>query len=348
MASLHQAGPRAACAYATPPPLAPLLADGACTWPTLWRQLQGELRRRGYRRGTRAVYRQVLRGLARTAGVAPAQIARDHVNRHLRRLAVRRRSASWLAANLCVLRTVFDKLGGRDLLANRRGPRRPHRLPVVLNREEAARVLTSAADLREGMMLGLLYGCGLKVGELCALHWGDFDAVAGTVSVAGSEGGASRTLRLPAALGGICAGGAAQFGPGCPVFRGRSPGGALSVRMVERVVRRCAVRAGIVKPVSPMVLRHSYAVHSLEDGGSIREVQVALGHCSLETTLRYLECLRPVGVDSPLDVLYRDATPEVFEEVEQELAEPRPLPVWARAFAGLGRLLRLRTTDPPC
>lgn len=342
---------RAACGYADEPPLAPLLEDPTCSWSVFWDRVQGELRRRGYRRGSRMVYRQVLRGLARTCRV-PAEADRDRVTRHLYCLADRSRSASWLATNLCVLRTVFDKLGGRDLLSDRRSPRRPRRLPVVLNRDETSAVLRAAAGVRDAMLLGLLYGCGLKVGEARALRWGDIDPAAGTLIATRSDHGTRRELRLPAPLRGYFEAGAGQFAPEAWVFPGRSSSRPLSFRMMERIVARCAARAGIGQMVSPMALRHSHAVHALEDGCNLRELQESLGHRSLETTLRYLECLRPTEVTSPLDLLYAGGDPEAAEEVAEEFCEPRRLFV-NLPMAVQGIMVRLkarrqpRAADPP-
>ena len=342
---------RAICTYAAAPPLAGLLEDASCTWPILWDRLQRELHRRGYRRGTRTVYRQVLRGLARACD-RPAAVGPEQLAAHLYGLAGRHRSASWLAANICVLRTVFDTLGGRDWLARRRGPRRPHCLPRLLNRGEAAAVLRAAGGVRDAMLLGLLYGCGLKVGELRALRWGDVDMEAGTLTVLRPDHGTRRVLALPGALRGYFQAGAAQFSSRAWIFPGRSGARPLSIRRIERIVAVCAARAGLEQPVNPMTLRHSHAVHALEDGCNVRALQEALGHRSLETTLRYLEYLLPEGFESPLDRLGADASAEAAEELAEEFGE-RHSPPWHRLARALRRArvswkrLRGRGNDPP-
>ena len=106
------------------------------SWPAFWSEVNSALKGAGYAPGSRRLYRSVLRGLYRSCRCAPGQITRRHLERHLARLTHRHRSASWVAMNLSVLRMVFDRIGGLQLVGARRGPRRARRLPRFVSPDQ--------------------------------------------------------------------------------------------------------------------------------------------------------------------------------------------------------------------
>ncbi len=112
-----------------------------------------------------------------------------------------------------------------------------------------------------------------------------------------------RTVRLPDAILPLVRAARTQCPPDGLVFAGAREGRALSCRWIELLIRTMAERAEILKPVSPRSLRDTYAVHCLEAGANIREVQTALGHRSVRTTLKYTRCMLPPDARSPLDMI---------------------------------------------
>jgi integrase/recombinase XerC len=187
----------------------------------------------------------------------------------------------------------------RDPSAGLAGPRQPPRLPRPLSVDDCAAVVEApAADdlvaLRDRALVELLYGAGLRVGEVVALDVRDLDLLAREVRVLG-KGRKERSVPLPeAARTALAAWLEARRRPGYqaePLFvslAGGQPGRRLGERAVRRVLARRAAAAGVADRVHPHRLRHSYATHLLDMGADLREIQELLGHASLSTTQRYL------------------------------------------------------------
>lgn len=149
--------------------------------------------------------------------------------------------------------------------------------------------------LRDRALTELLYGSGIRVGELVALDVRDLDLRAGEVRVLG-KGGKERVVPLPAlSREALDAWVDARRRPGIlaePLFVSLRPRrDAVPRRLGDRDVRRIlkcrGVSAGIRDRVHPHRMRHSYATHLLDMGADLREIQELLGHASLSTTQKY-------------------------------------------------------------
>lgn len=183
-------------------------------------------------------------------------------------------------------------------------PKVPRTLPTVLAVDEAARLLDTAraaaeaADevtgpsaLRSWVAAELLYGAGIRVGELVSVDVDDVDPRERLVRVLG-KGGKERVVPF-----GVPAARAVEawLSAGRPAFITGASGSALLVgerggrwgqRQVREAVHRLAALAG-VEDVAPHALRHSAATHLLQGGSDLRAVQEVLGHANLATTQRY-------------------------------------------------------------
>ena len=227
-----------------------------------------------------------------------------------------------------MLRTVFDHLAGMSVCASLVTPKRPQHLPHIIGRPDVLRILAAADTPRDQLLLGLLYGCGLKVAEVCALKWADIDTVNGQLRVGTDR--TARSVSIPSRLLPLLARGVAICAATDHVFRGNRAGAHLSPRMAEYVLRKAAKLAGIETPVCCMTLRHSYAVHSLQDGATIREVQYALGLRNIHSAMLYLRCLVPAGAVSPLTTI-EAALPELGPDIPVALPfEPPDLSIGER------------------
>lgn len=167
---------------------------------------------------------------------------------------------------------------GRDKLAER-----------ILSESDVHRMLNLEPDRRNRMILTLLYASGIRVSELCELHWRDLQpsGASGQVTVLG-KGSKTRSIPLPSSVWEHLAATRGDAEAGEPVFRSRKKGAALTPQGVLAVVRQAAKRAGIKGNVSPHWLRHAHASHALDRGAPIHLVQATLGHSSITTTGRYL------------------------------------------------------------
>lgn len=173
-------------------------------------------------------------------------------------------------------------------------PKTGERLPTVLSVEEVNRLLAyappvSIKTLRFKAMLELLYAAGLRVSELVGLPARSVDLAVGYVRVFG-KGGKERLVPINRrAIHAIRA--YLDFLKRVepldgPLFVGR-PGRPLSRVAFWQELRKWARAAGISRPLSPHVLRHSFATHLLRGGADLRVVQELLGHADIATTQIY-------------------------------------------------------------
>ena len=171
-----------------------------------------------------------------------------------------------------------------------RAPKAPRKLPQVLDPDEAKALVEVPTDAPLGVrgraLLELFYSSGLRLSELCGLHWRDLHLDDGLVHVLG-KGSKQRIVPLGShartALGDWKreSGGTADT----PVFPGRK--GPITPRAVQLRLRQLAQRQGLFKRVHPHLLRHSFASHILESSGDLRGVQELLGHADIATTQIY-------------------------------------------------------------
>ncbi|MEO7397169.1 MAG: tyrosine recombinase XerC [Ilumatobacteraceae bacterium] len=237
---------------------------------------------------------------AQQLGIAqPALVDRPLLRRYVAHLSNRDYARRSVARKVAGVRRYFDWLRRHhvvavDPAASLRAPSGQGRLPRVLSASDIGQLLDGATPedeplwrrRRDDAVLELLYGSGIRVGELCQLDLGAVDLPRSAVSVWG-KGNKERRVPLSAPAADAitawlqvrrevvsAAGGAALFGNG--------RGNRLSPRDVRRIVdRRSAV------PTHPHALRHSFATHLLDRGADLRAVQELLGHSDVATTQRY-------------------------------------------------------------
>ncbi|MCJ2038798.1 tyrosine-type recombinase/integrase [Methylobacterium sp. J-059] len=158
----------------------------------------------------------------------------------------------------------------------------------IMSEADALLMIRQEPDMRNRVLLTVLYGGGLRISEVCGLRWRDLSArdEAGQATIFG-KGGKTRAVLLSAATWKVLVALRGEAGPDAPVFLSRK-GGALDPSAAHRVVKAAVTRAGLPAEVSAHWLRHAHASHSLDRGAPIHLVQATLGHASVATTGRYL------------------------------------------------------------
>lgn len=193
-------------------------------------------------------------------------------------------------------------------------PHKSRKLPTVLSTAELIRLLQVTRNLKHRTLLALLYGCGLRIGELLALELSQLDIARRQLFVRDGKGRKDRVVVLADRLIPLLQNYLATYRPERYFAEGR-PGQAYSATSIRSVLKQNAKRAGIIKPITPHTLRHSYATHLLEKGVDIRYIQELLGHAKPETTMIYTHVSRRdlLNIKSPLDLLYETQLPDARE-----------------------------------
>ncbi len=182
-------------------------------------------------------------------------------------------------------------------------PRQWQNLPKLLNHSEIDLLLgapdgTKPTGVRNRAMIELLYASGLRVSELCELQLSDLNEELGVVRVMGKG---NKERLVPVGRSAIGALAEYQRTGRPPLLRGRgskylfvtSRGSRMTRQCFWTLLRKCGTKAGILRRLTPHVLRHSFATHLLEGGADLRSVQTMLGHADISTTQIYTHVMRP-------------------------------------------------------
>lgn len=214
--------------------------------------------------------------------------------------------SSTVNSRICGLRYLYHRVykdAGRKLVIP--NPTRIKNIGEVLNESEIRLLLAACHYPKQSAMLHLMYDTGLRAREVAHLRLSDFDKTNAVLYVRYGKGGKHRVVPYGLAVVDALKAYYAVDRPTDWLFEGNTPGEAISVKAVQYAVREAHRRAPIRKAVHPHTLRHTFAVHYLNNGGSIVRLQQLLGHSELGSTLLYLRYASiPLReVDTPLDVL---------------------------------------------
>ena len=263
---------------------------------------------------TLALYRDALQRLQRYAAEAKVAL-RDAQIHHVRRWAAQLHAGGLgprsIALELSAWRGFYRWLGRDGLVALNpvdgvRAPKAAKPLPKALAVDQAMALADAPADAgdddpwlaaRDQCIVELLYGCGLRVGELVGLDLRPGAAAAGWIDIADAsahvlgKGGKRRSVpvgapALAALQAWLAVRGEHIRGVESALLISRR-GTRLTASQVRSRLKMRALRAGLPTHVHPHMLRHSFASHLLQSSGDLRAVQELLGHANITTTQVY-------------------------------------------------------------
>ena len=251
---------------------------------------------------------------AQDAGIALDQVHTAHIRRWVAQMHSQGRTGRGIALILSGWRGFYVWMGREGFMASNpvqdvRAPKAPKPLPKALSVDDAVQLAEFTAsseladpwlDCRDACLVELLYGCGLRVGELVGLDvqasaqakgWIDLQDGEAHVLGKGSKRrsvpvGEQALKALQAWLHVRAEGLTAATAHQTALFIGRH-GTRLSAQSIWQRLRQRGVQAGLASPVHPHMLRHSFASHVLQSSSDLRAVQELLGHANISTTQVY-------------------------------------------------------------
>jgi integrase/recombinase XerD len=274
----------------------------------MYRRLERRMHTQRRSDSTKKNYARHLAQIALHYNCLPTVLAEDQIEDYLEGLILKGSpSESYFKHTVYGLRYLFRLEGLNDKRIQLPSIKHDKKLPIVLSREEVKQLIKQADYLKHKLLIGLLYGCGLRCGEVRTIRLRDIDISRSMLLVRKTKGNYDRYVPLGKLLikgiqQHIDSTGATDY-----LFTGSDYDSRYSQRGVQWVIKSLCQKAGLRKEVNTHTLRHTYATHLLEDGLDIVSIKNLLGHAHIETTMMYLHIAKTQTKPPfcPLDKLYK-------------------------------------------
>lgn len=229
-------------------------------------------------------------------------VEKEDITQFLTKVKHSGKSSSTIARMISSIRSfhqflIREQLTDHDPSLHMETPKQSRLLPEILSTAEIDILLdingSKPLDLRNKAMLELMYATGLRVSELVTLNVSDLHLSMGFVRCFG-KGGKERIIPLGelaiqalevyvhSAREELLKNNTTE-----PALFLNNQGKSLSRQGFWKIIKQIALENGLTKPISPHMLRHSFATHLLENGADLRSVQEMLGHADISTTQIY-------------------------------------------------------------
>jgi integrase/recombinase XerD len=236
-------------------------------------------------------YVSIVAKLCKLTDKQPLKLSRDDIAAFiLHELTVEKLAPRTINLHIGCLKTFYKLMSpGSEVMKSISSMKVPETLPVVLTEAETIKMLQAAStmNIKHQAITEVLYATGARLEECIDLKPGDIKSTEMLVHIRSGKGSKERfTLLSQRALITL----REYFRRERPkefLFEGYVPGKQYSKRSVEKIVSVVAQKAGIDKPISPHILRHTFATHLLDNGTDLRIIQKLLGHTNIKTTTIY-------------------------------------------------------------
>lgn len=186
-------------------------------------------------------------------------------------------------------------------------PKSNFTLPKVMSQEEVRHLLNSIQEIRQYAVISLLYGTGMRIGELLKIKFADIERANKRILIRQAKGHKDRYVLLPEQALRAISDYYRVYRPSTYLFESRQvKGSPMHVRQLQVAVKSAMTAAGFgAKNYTAHTLRHSFATHLLDNGCDLHTIKTLLGHSNLKTTMIYLHLQQQKRerIVSPLDAL---------------------------------------------
>lgn len=265
-------------------------------------KLETEIKLRGLSEQTRKTYLFYNQKFLEFIKKDPEKITEDDVKKFLGDYISKGAKNSTLSLVKSALYFYYVDLLGKKFEI--KTPKIEKKVPVILSKDEVKRLIETAKNPKHKLLIEFFYSTGIRLSECINFKLSDLELTEKIAWVRKGKGSKDRIVILSGKI-------ISEIQKYLKTKKDKSDylfsvrGKRMSVRNIQKVVKKIAAAAGITKKVSPHTLRHSFATHLLESGVDIRKIQVLLGHSNLNTTQIYTTVSKKElqNIKNPLDEL---------------------------------------------
>jgi site-specific recombinase XerD len=194
-------------------------------------------------------------------------------------------------------------------------PRKEFVLPAVMTQDEVKHLFTHCQEPRQRAVISLLYGCGMRLGEVQRLQFSDIERANNRILIRQGKGNKDRYTLLPQGVLVELEKYYRAYRPNTYLFESKQyKGRPLHPRSVQTIVNAAMTSSGFESgKFTSHTLRHSFATHILDGGCDMHTIKTLMGHSKIETTMIYfhLQKSKRDTIVSPLDKLFKSNEPGV-------------------------------------